>query len=44
MGGFGSGRPASGRNTVEGSRSIDLLKFRRAGCLEPGWAGAWQWT
>ena len=44
MGGLGSGRPASGRNTVEGSRSIDLLKLHRAGCLEPGWAGAWQWT
>ena len=44
MGGFGSGRPASGRNTVEGSRSLDLLKLHRAGCLKPGWAGAWQWT
>jgi hypothetical protein len=44
MGGLGSGRPASGRNTVEGSRSIDILKLHRAGCLKPGWTGGWQWT
>jgi hypothetical protein len=44
MGGFGSGRPSSGRNTVEESRSLDVLKLHRAGCLKPGWSGIWQWT
>jgi len=45
MGGFGSGRPSgSGRNTVEGCRSIDVNRLNRAGCLRPGWAGGWEWT
>ena len=45
MGGFGSGRPrGSGRNTVEASRSIDVNRLRRAGCLRAGWVGGWQWT
>src|SRR5919199_6204570 len=44
MGGLRSGGASSGRNTVEGSRSLDVLKLHRAGCLEPGWAGIWQWT
>src|SRR4051812_20980508 len=45
MGGIGSGRRGgSGRNTVESCRSLDINKLQRSGCLEPGWAGAWQWT
>jgi hypothetical protein len=40
MGGFGSGRRGgSGRRTVEASRSIDVNRFHRAGCLRAGWAG-----
>src|SRR3954471_21650009 len=45
MGGLGSGRPSgSGRNTVESCRSLDINELQRTGCLEPGWAGGWQWT
>src|SRR3954463_14431513 len=45
MGGLGSGRPSgSGRNTVESCRSLDINKLQRTGCLDPGWAGGWQWT
>src|SRR4051795_10984851 len=34
----------SGRNTVEICRSLDINRLQRTGCLEPGWAGGWQWT
>ncbi|MEQ9335161.1 hypothetical protein [Thalassobaculum sp.] len=45
MGGFGSGRTAGfGRDKVEHSRSIDVNRLHREGCLVPGWQGAWQWT
>ena len=45
MGGFGSGRPSgSGRGTVEASRSLDVNRLHREGCLRAGWAGGWQWT
>jgi hypothetical protein len=45
MGGFGSGRPVGfGRDTVEASRSIDVSRLHREGCLRPGWTGGWQWT
>lgn len=45
MGGFGSGRRSgSGRATVEASRSIDVNRLHREGCLRDGWAGNWQWT
>src|SRR5215207_8985326 len=45
MGRIGSGRRGgSGRNTVENCRSLDINKLQRTGCLEPGWAGSWQWT
>jgi hypothetical protein len=38
MGGFGSGRPSdSGRDKVEYSRSIDINRLHKAGCLAPGW-------
>jgi hypothetical protein len=45
MGGFGSGRPSgSGRGTVEATRSLDVNRLHREGCLRAGWAGDWQWT
>jgi hypothetical protein len=45
MGGLGSGRRGgSGRGTVEASRSIDVNRLHREGCLRVGWAGRWQWT
>ena len=45
MGGFGSGRPSgSGRDKVEHSRSIDVNRLLRQGCLSAGWMGCWQWT
>jgi len=44
MGGFGSGRPSgSGRGTVKASRSLDVNRLHREGCLRAGWAGGWQW-
>jgi len=45
MGGFGSGRPSgSGRDKVEYSRSIDVNRLHKAGCLTSGWTRGWQWT
>jgi len=45
MGGFGSGRPSgSGRDIVEASRSIDVNRLHKTGCLCSGWVGGWQWT
>lgn len=45
MGGFGSGRPSgSGRDKVEHSRSIDVNRLHKNGCLQPGWSGGWQWS
>ena len=45
MGGFGSGRSAGlGRDTVESTRSTDVNRLHREGCLRPGWWGGWQWT
>jgi len=45
MGGLGSGRPSgSGRDKVEYSRSIDVNRLHKTGCLRSGWSGGWQWT
>ena len=45
MGGLGSGRPSgSGRGTIGSHRAIDVNKLQSEGCLQPGWAGSWQWT
>jgi hypothetical protein len=44
MGGFGSGRPSSGRSKVEACRSIDVNQLHKAGCLQPGWRCGGQWT
>jgi hypothetical protein len=46
MGGLGSTRWSwvSTKDTVEGSRSLDINKLNKAGCLRPGHWGGWQWT
>jgi hypothetical protein len=45
MGGFGSGgHNAVGCGTAEGSRSLDVMKLHRAGCLRPGYWGGWCWS
>ena len=46
MGGFGSTRWAgiSTKNTVEANLPLDINKLNRAGCLRPGFRGAWEWT
>ena len=46
MGGFGSTRWAwtSTKDTVESSRSLDINRLNRAGCLRPGHSGDWEWT
>src|SRR5262249_41570793 len=45
MGGFGSTRwnSISTRDTVESNRSLDINRLHRAGCLEPGHCGGWEW-
>src|SRR5947209_4917049 len=46
MGGFGSTRWrwVSTKDTVESSRSLDINRLNRAGCLHPGYRGGWEWT
>jgi hypothetical protein len=46
MGGFGSTRWAwaSTNDTVEGNRSLDINRLNRAGCLQPGYSGGWEWA
>src|SRR5271169_2769830 len=44
MGGFGSGRPRSGRNKVDACRSIDVNRLHREGCLRPGSRSSMYWT
>jgi hypothetical protein len=43
MGGFGSGRRASGRDTVESCYSLDVHQLHKTGCLQPGWSGVAEW-
>jgi hypothetical protein len=43
MGGCGSGR-SGWHGKVEASRSLDVNRLHREGCLRPGWTGNWQWT
>jgi hypothetical protein len=33
-----------GSRTVEGSRSLSVMKLARAGYLSGSWLGSWQWT
>lgn len=45
MGGPGSGRPScTGRDKVKHSRSIDVNRLQKAGCLAPSGTSGWQWT
>lgn len=45
MGGYGSGgRNAVNNGTVEQFRSIDVMRLRREGCLNPGYIGSWRWS
>jgi hypothetical protein len=46
MGSLGSTRWAwaSTKDTVESSRSLDINRINRAGCLRPGYSGGWEWT
>lgn len=44
MGGFGSGGwNATGRATTVEALRLDVNRVNRAGALEPGWRGGWQW-
>ena len=44
LGGFGSGRPSSGRFTVESCPSLDVNRLHKAGRLRRGWVGSMEWT
>jgi hypothetical protein len=44
MGGLGSGRPSSGRATVDDCQSLDVNQLCKAGVLTSGWMGNWQWS
>ncbi len=44
MGGFGSGRGQSGRNTTSDCRALDVRGLQRDGLLTPGRAFGWNWT
>jgi hypothetical protein len=44
MGGFGSGRPSSGRSKVDACWWIDVNHLHRVGCLKPGSWGSLPWT
>ncbi|UWR13614.1 hypothetical protein [Sulfitobacter sp. M368] len=43
MGGYGSGRP-SYKQKAEDYRSLDVNRFHREGCLNPGRQGNWVWS
>lgn len=43
MGGYGSGRPG-GKPKAEHLRSVDVNRLYKAGHLQPGHRGGWQWT
>lgn len=43
MGGYGSGRPCKSQK-AEHFRSLNANVLRRAGALNPGWSGGWQWS
>src|SRR4051794_25517012 len=44
MGGLGSGRPnGRARQSVEDTRSVDVNRLHRDGCLIEGWSGIWEW-
>ena len=43
MGGYGSGRPGY-KQKAEHCRSIEVNRFKREGCLNPGARGNWVWS
>ena len=44
MGGFGSGRGQSGKDTTSDMQPLDIRKPQRDGLLTPGRAFGWHWT
>ena len=44
MGGWGSGRGQSGKDTTSDYRALDVRRLQRDGLLTPGRAFGWQWT
>ncbi len=44
MGGFGSGRGQSGRDTTSDYRALDVRRLQRDGLLAPGRSFGWNWT
>ena len=44
MGGWGSGRGQSGRDTTSDYRALDVRRLQRDGLLTPGRAFGWHWT
>jgi len=44
MGGYGSGRRWSSKNTTSDYLRLDVRRLQQKGCLEPGSSFGWQWT
>jgi hypothetical protein len=44
MGGYGSGRRWSSKNTTSNYLRLDIRRLQRKECLEPGRILGWQWT
>lgn len=44
MGGSGSGRRQSGRNTTGDMRALDIRRLQRDGLLTPGQSFGWNWS
>ena len=42
MGGYGSGRTGR-KGKAESYRSLDVNRLNKAGCLQPGYRGGWEW-
>ena len=44
MGGWGSGRGQSGKDTTSDYRALDVRRLQRDGLLAPGRSFGWNWT
>ena len=44
MGGWGSGRGRSGKDTTSDYRALDVRRLQRDGLLTPGRSFGWNWT
>jgi len=44
MGGYGSGRRWSSKNTTSGYLRLDVRRLQQRGCLVPGKSSRWYWT